>query len=63
MIEYNESFDDNSILPFLIKPQNDPSRGKVQFCYNLILNLFEKLISSCKQEFPEVQIKRQILDP
>ena len=62
MIEYNENFDNNSILPFFIKRQNDPSRGHVQFCYNLIANLFEKRNSPCKQEFPEVKIERQILD-
>ena len=62
IIKYDENFDDSSILPFLIKPLNDPSREQVQFCHNLIVNLFEKGISPCKQEFPEVQIKRQILD-
>ena len=62
MIEYNENFDNNSILPFFKKPLNDPFRGKVQFCYNLIVYLLEKGVSPCKQEFPEVQIKRQILD-
>ena len=62
MIEYNENFDDNTILPFYIKPQNDPSRGQVQFCHNLIVKLFDKGISPCKPEFPEVQIKRQSLD-
>ena len=29
---------------------------------NLIVNFFEKGISPCKPEFPEVQIKRQSLD-
>ena len=58
MIEYNEIFDDYSILPIFMKPQNDPFRWQVQFCCNLIANW----ISPCKQEFPEVQIKRQILD-
>ena len=63
MIEYNKKFHDNSILPLVfIKPLNDPSRGQVQFCQNLILNLFEKGLSPCKQDFPEVQFKRQILD-
>ena len=42
MIEYDKKFDDNSILSFFIKPLNDPSRGQVQFCHNLIVNLFEK---------------------
>ena len=63
MIEYNGNFYDKSKLPFFIKPQNDPSRGQVQLCHNLIVNLFEKGISPRKQEFPEeVQIKRQIVD-
>ena len=62
MIEYNKIFDDNSILKFFIKPQNDPTRGQIQFCHNLIVNLFEKGISPYKQEFTEVEIKRQILD-
>ena len=62
MIEYNEFFDDNSVLPFFIKPQNDASRGQVEFCYNLIANLLEKGISPCKQEFPEKKIKQQIPD-
>ena len=62
MIEYNESFDDKSILPFFIQPQSDPARGQVQFCHNLIVTLFEKENSPCKQEFPEIRKKRQILD-
>ena len=62
MIEYNKNFTDKSILPFFIKPQNDTSRGQIQFCHTLIVNLFEKGISPCKQGFLEVQIKRQILD-
>ena len=32
MIGYDESFDDNSIVPFFIKTLNDLSRGQVQFC-------------------------------
>ena len=47
MIEYNKKFDDNSILPFFKKPQKDPARGQVQFCYNFFANLFEKGNSSC----------------
>ena len=34
----------------------------VKICYNLTVNLFEKGNSPCKQEFPEVRIKLQILD-
>ena len=55
MIEYNENFDNNSILPFFIKSQNDPARGQVQFCNNLIVSLIEKGKSPCKQEFPEIE--------
>ena len=47
---------------FFIKPQNDPSRGQVRFCHNLITNLFEKGNSPCKQEFPEVKLKRETPD-
>ena len=61
MIENNKNFDDNSIIPFFIEPQNDPGRGKVHFCCNSILNLFEEGFNPCKQEFPEVR-KKQILD-
>ena len=51
MIEYNENFDDNSIRPFFIKPQNDPFRGQVHFCYNLIGNLFEKELAHVNKNF------------
>ena len=61
-LDYNENFDDNSVLPFFVKPQNDPPRGQVQFCYNLTVILFEKGSSPFKQEFPEVRTTRQILD-
>ena len=37
-------------------------RGHIQLCQNLIANLFERGISPCKTEFPEVKIKRQIID-
>ena len=53
MIEYSKNFDDNSILPFFIKPQNDPSRGQVQFCYNLIRNLNN--ITYSKKEIAHVK--------
>ena len=61
MIKLNASFDDNSILSFFIQAQSDP-RGQVQFCHNLILILFENGNSPCKQKFPKLRIKRQILD-
>ena len=34
----------------------------MQFCTNLIANVFERGISPSKAEFPEVKIKRQIID-
>ena len=57
MIDYNKNFDNNSILLFSIHSQKDPARGQVQFCNNLIVNLFEKGNSPCKQEFPEKKNK------
>ena len=33
-----------------------------QFCKNLLVNLFEPGISPCKAEFPDVKIKRQIIE-
>ena len=51
MIEHNENFDDNSILPTLIKAQNDPARGQVQFCYNLIVNNLKKEIAHVNKKF------------
>ena len=50
------------ILQFFINSKNDPARGQDQVCYNLIVKLFEKRNSTCKQKFPEVRMKRQILD-
>ena len=55
MIEDTKNFDDNSILPFFIQPQSDPARGQVQFFHNLMVNLFEKVNSPCKQEFPQIR--------
>ena len=37
----NEENRENSILPFFINPLAE-DRGQVQFCRNLIANLFEK---------------------
>ena len=51
----------NSVLPFLINALTDP-RGQVQFCQNLIAILFEKGGSPCTREFPDIKIKRQLLD-
>ena len=57
----DESPDENSVFPFLITSFTD-DRGQTQFCYNLLANLFEQGISPYKAEFPEIKIKRQIVD-
>ena len=51
---------EKSLLPFLIHPLTEP-RGQVQFCQNLIANLFEKVESPGTREFPDIKIKRQLL--
>ena len=56
-----ESEDENSILPFIIISLTD-DRGKIKFCQILIANLFEKGIYPCRADFPEVKLKRQIVD-
>ena len=55
MIRNEENLED-STLAFLMH------RGQVQFCQNLIANLFEKGDSPCKKKFPDVKIKRQLSD-
>ena len=55
-----ESPDDDDIFPFIVDATTD--RGQHIFCKNLLLNLFETGISPCKTEFPDVKIKRQIID-
>ena len=60
MSQNEESEDENSILAFLINSLTD-DRGQTQFCQNLIANLFEKGISPCTAELPEVKIKSQII--
>ena len=49
-IQNDISFDDDSILPFVITPQSDHARGQVQLCHNQILNSFEKGNNPYKQE-------------
>ena len=56
----DETPDDDEIFPFIIDATTD--RGQHIFCKNLLLNLFEPGISPCKTEFPDVKIKRQIID-
>ena len=60
MIRNEENLEDSS-LPFLILPQAE-ARGQVQFCQNLIANLFEKGDSPCTKEFPDMKIIRRFLD-
>ena len=57
----DKSPDENSVFPFLINSLTH-ERGQIQFCNNLIANLFEQGISPCKAELSEIKIKRQIVD-
>ena len=60
-IPSDESPDEDSVFPFIIISLTE-DRGQTQFCHNLIANIFEQGISPCKAEFPEIKIKRQIVD-
>ena len=59
MIQYNKIFDDDSVPRFVIHLRSDPARGQVHFCYNLILNLFEKGNNPPKQELLKLKDKYQ----
>ena len=56
----DESPDEEAVFPFIINSLND--RGQIRFCKNLLVNLFEPGISPCKSEFPDIKIKRQIIE-
>ena len=56
----DESPDEETVFSFIINSLND--RGQTRFCKNLLINLFEPGISPCKTEFPDVKIKRQIIE-
>ena len=56
----DESPDEEAVFPFLIGSLDD--RGQTRFCKNLLVNLFEPGISPCKAKFPDVKIKRQIIE-
>ena len=58
--ESDESPDGAYVFPFIINSLND--REQTQFCRNLLINLFEPGKSPCKTEFPDVKIKRQIIE-
>ena len=51
----------NSVPSFLISPLTEP-RGQIEFCQNLITNVFKKGEGPCTKKFPDVKIKRQLLD-
>ena len=57
----DESPDEDSVFPFIIMSLTE-DRRQTQFCHNLIANIFEQGISPCKAKFPEIKIKRQIVD-
>ena len=57
----DESPDENPVFPFLTSSLTE-DRGQKQFGNNLIANLFKQGISPCKAKFPEIKIKRQIVD-
>ena len=61
MIQYDKNFDNIFIPPFIIHPRSDPTRGHVQFCHNLIANLFEKEITHVRKNFPMKKSKDQYL--
>ena len=56
----DESPDEEAVFPFIIYSLND--RGQTRFCKKLLVNLFEEGISPCKSEFPDIKIKRQIIE-
>ena len=56
----DESPVEEAVFPFLIDSLHD--RGQTRFCKNLLVNLFQSGISPCKAEFPDVEIKRQIIE-
>ena len=56
----DESPDEEAVFPFLIDSLDD--RGQTRFSQNLLVYLFEPGISPCKAEFPDVKIKRQIIE-
>ena len=56
----DESPDEEAVFSFLIDSLHD--RGQTRFCKNLLVNLFEPGISPCKAKFPDVKVKRQIIE-
>ena len=56
----DERPDEEAVFPFLIDSLD--GRGQTQFCRNLLVKLFEPGIGPCKAEFPDIKIKRQIIE-
>ena len=56
----DESPDEKAVFPFVINSLCD--RGQTQFCKNLLVKLFEPGIIACKSEFPDIKIKRQVIE-
>ena len=61
MNQSESSQDESSVFPILINSLTDDS-GQIQFCPNLNASLYKRGNSPCKSEFPEVKIRRQIID-
>ena len=57
----DESPDVDSVFPFIIISLTE-DRGQTHLCQILIANIFEQGISPCKAGFPEIKVKRQIVD-
>ena len=57
----DESPDEDSVVPLIIISLTE-DRGQIQLCHNLIANIFEQGTNPCKAKFPEIKIKRQIVD-
>ena len=53
MIQYHDNFDNESILLFVIGHTSYSSRGQVQLCHNLVINIFGKGSSPYIQEISE----------
>ena len=57
----DESQDEETVFPFIINSLSD--RRQTRFYKILLVNLFEPGISPCKPEFPDIKIKREIIEP
>ena len=57
----DESPDVDSVFPFIIISLTE-DRGQTHLCQILIANIFEQGIRPCKAGFPEIKVKRQIVD-